>query len=360
MAADLTPERRDILRKAWEQLFYHIFEDTTTITNWQTTVPGLMNSTAPECSLAMLYELFDIAAYEDMDQTMLRFLRARKFNVTDALTMLNRALLWRAEVNVREIMQGGEAQLSPQLVEAGMYLIFGHDLERRPIVLFNIGNFIPPKTQADTQAFTRYLIYNMESARFFIGSTGIMALMDLSNFARKHIDLDFAKQFADMFQSYYPEILGRAIIVGSGLKMTLFETAWAVAKYFLDPDVRRKVSFHKAKDVPQFIAPPWIPQHLGGQFNEAEVKKKAPPPSATTQQQKDPGHEVVAPDLKQRQLAEMQTFRTAPWGSPERESSKARLRDLWLEMADARPPNLHERLGILKHGRVDWSSVASS
>lgn len=342
----LTAEKREILQKAWQRCFHHIYDDTTLTTRWKTTLPALASSTAEECSQAMLYELFDIAAYDDMDVTMLRFLRARKFNVEETLKMLLEALIWRAQVDVRGIMQAGESALSPKLVEAGMYFIWGHDREDRPIVFFNIGNFIPPKSKADSEDFKKYLIYHMETARYFIGTTGIMALVDLSNFARKHIDLEFAKGFAEMFQSYYPEILGRALVVGGGFKMTMFETAWAVAKYFLDVEVRRKVSLHKAKDVPQFIDAQFVPTSMGGTFDEAKIRATVPSPRPAP---------PAAGDLRTRQLAEMTRFRGIAFDEAgERGASKARLRSLWLEMAQARPQNLYERLGLLRDGKIDW------
>lgn len=347
----LSEEKRQILKKAWEKCFYHLFEDTTLITHWQTTIPDLTSSSPAECSQEMLYELFDLAAFDDMDVTMLRFLRARKYNVEDAIKMLTDALLWRRSIDIRKIMNAGEEALSPRLVNAGMYFIWGQDNTGRPIIFLNVGNFLPTKNEKEMDEFKRYLVYQMETARFFIGQTGVMALADLSDFGRKNIDMEFSKVFAQMFQNYYPEILGRAVVIGSGLKMALFETVWNVAKFLLDPEVRKKISFHKSKELTQFIKPEFIPKSLGGVFDEQKIRATAPP-----------GRPASAPadggaGLKARQLEAMQAFRTADFGSSDREERKRTLRSLWLEMAASRPQNLYERLGLLKQGNVDWQTA---
>lgn len=351
LVTTLSQEKLDILRQAWTKCFQQITSDTALIQRFKTNVPALSSAADAEISESILYELFDLAAFDDMDHTMLRFLRARKYNLDDSLKMLFDALLWRHQIDIRRIMEKGESDLPPRLVNAGMYFIWGQDLDGRPIIFLNVGNFLPTGNAKEIEEFKRYLIYQMETARFFIGSTGVMALADLSDFGRKNIDMEFSRIFAEMFQNYYPEILGKAVVVGGGLKMALFETVWSVVKFFLDVEVRKKISFQKAKGLDKLMKPEFIPKSLGGQFDEHKIRARAP--TAVTPPQ-------PAADLPSRQLAEIKVFKDSAWGSEERSQSKLRLRELWLEMSKCRPQNLYEKLGLLKHGNVDWATATKT
>lgn len=351
LLATLSQEKLDILKQAWTKCFEQISSDKALLQRFKTSIPSLSSSSDAEISDSILYELFDLAAFDDMDHTMLRFLRARKYNLDESLKMLYDALLWRKQIDIRKIMDHGESALAPRLVNAGMYFIWGQDLEGRPIIFLNVGNFLPTKSAQEIEEFKRYLVYQMETARFFIGSTGVMALADLSDFGRKNIDMEFSRIFAEMFQNYYPEILGKAVVVGSGLKMALFETVWGVTKFFLDVEVRKKISFQKAKGLDKLMRPEFIPKSLGGQFDEAKIRARAPGASPSPSQ---------ATDLAGRQVAEMKVFRDASFNTEPRNSSKARLRDLWLEMSKCRPQNLYEKLGLLKDGNVDWATATQT
>lgn len=351
LVAALSQEKLNVLKASWNRCFQQISSDKVLIQRFKTSIPSLASSSDNDISESILYELFDLAAFDDMDHTMLRFLRARKYNLDDSLKMLFDALLWRKQINIREIMEKGESDLPPRLVNAGMYFIWGQDLNGRPIIFLNVGNFLPTGNAKEIEEFKRYLIYQMETARFFIGSTGVMALADLSDFGRKNIDMEFSRIFADMFQNYYPEILGRAVVVGGGLKMALFETVWGVVKFFLDVEVRKKITFQKAKGLDKLMKPEFIPKTLGGQFDESKIRARAPnavsPPTA-------------APDLSARQLHEIKVFRDSAWASEERTQSKLQLRNLWLEMSKCRPQNLYEKLGLLKDGNVDWATATKT
>lgn len=349
----LSAEKIEILKKTWLELFTSIHSSEALHARWETSFK-LSKEKIPE---AITFELFDLAAYDDMDTTLLRFLRARKYNIPETLKMLLEALHWRRQVNVRQIMQDGEEALKKELVDAQMYFIWGQDLTGRPIIFFNVGNFLPTKSAEDTELFKRYLIYNMETARFFVGDNGVMALADLSSFGRKNIDLDFSKVFAEMFQNYYPEILGRAVVVGSGLKMALFEGVWGIAKFFLDVEVRKKISFAKSKELKEYMEPRFIPKSLNGEFNESSIRASAPPHTGAAANAANSSGSLAS---RQQQLAKMDEFKGTVYGDAGRDAIKSDLRGLWLSMTSTRPPNLYQRLGLLKDGQVDWTRARST
>ncbi|BFZ54682.1 hypothetical protein PYCC9005_001719 [Savitreella phatthalungensis] len=346
--ADLTQEKKTILAEAWSLMQEQIAGQD---------LQKRFSEVAPDTSDALeglRYELFDLASFDDMDQTMLRFLRARKFNKVEACKMLGNALIWRRKIGIRQMMAEGEEALDKRLVDAGMYFIWGHDKEDRPIVYLNVGNFLPSNSQEETVAFTRFLAYEMETARFFIGSKGVLALGDLTGFGRKNIDMDLSKVFADMFQNYYPEILGKAVVIGSGLKMALFEGVYNIAKFWLDPVVRNKISFSKPKELSKIIDTKFIPKSLDGTFDEHALRAQAPAATAPAS--------VDSADLQRRQLAKLAEFEqvAATLEAPQRDQIKRELRSLWLETANSRPRNLYQRLGLISEdGKVDWTRAQS-
>lgn len=154
-----------------------------------------------------------------------------------------------------------------------------------------------------------------------------------------------AKVFSAMFQNHYPEILGQALVVGSGFKMMVFEGAYSVMKLFLDPEVRRKIHLIKAKDIPEYIQPDFIPTSLEGVFEEKKIRQGAPPAA--------PSRTLDVAALKQKQLEAITAFKDLPWGA-ERDAKKQELRSLWLEMASTRPQNLYQRLGLITEEGVNW------
>jgi hypothetical protein len=69
----------------------------------------------------------------------------------------------------------------------------------------------------------------------------------MTGFGLGNMDWDTATMVINIFQSYYPETLGHAIIWNSP---TVFSAAWKIIKPMLDPVVREKIAFcSSAKDI---------------------------------------------------------------------------------------------------------------
>lgn len=107
----------------------------------------------------------------------------------------------------------------------------------------NARYFRPPKTAERQEALKRYMYFYMEVVRLLLRDRGVFVVGDLTGFGRENIvrshlraaqaytghkDLEFGRIFSETFQSHYPEILSRAVIVGTGFKMVLFESVWKV------------------------------------------------------------------------------------------------------------------------------------
>ncbi|CAB44753.1 Sec14 cytosolic factor family protein [Schizosaccharomyces pombe] len=354
--ADIPADRKKIVQEGWSRLFSDIEQ------------PSYIQKFPSQESLYVSF--FEQCAFDDFDLTLLRFLKARKFVVTDSSDMLANAIVWRQQANLRSIMVRGENGLNQNFVKASMYFIWGQDKKGRAIVFLNLHNFIPPKNTKDMEELKALILYAMENARLFLDSEqnaakGVLGLVDLTYFSRKNIDLDFARVFAETFQNYYPEILGQALIVGSGFRMALFEGVWSIGKYFLDPEVRSKVTFCKPAQVSGYVDSKYIPLSMHGQFDETKLYERAPPETAGIG--KPENYEEL--DKEYVDAAKEFIRLTREWiyaaGKPQeaeieekRKAFKYECKKLWRKGVALRPPNIYQRLGLIDaNGHVDWSKA---
>lgn len=78
-------------------------------------------------------------------------------------------------------------------------------------------------------------------------------VFDMSGFGLSNMDWDTATMVIKIFQSYYPETLGHAIIWNSP---TVFSAVWKIVKPMLDPVVREKIHFaSSASDIAKVSRP---------------------------------------------------------------------------------------------------------
>ena len=104
--------------------------------NGRFSLMGLLKSGSdqtPQNYSYMPAAFWDMVGEDQPDSIMLRFLRARKWDVQKALSMIFETLTWRRQADVEGIMQVGEAGLSVQQMECGKAYFHGVDLEGRPI-----------------------------------------------------------------------------------------------------------------------------------------------------------------------------------------------------------------------------------
>ena len=88
------------------------------------------------------------------------------------------------------------------------------------------------------------------------------AVFDMSGFGLGNMDWDTATMVIKIFESYYPETLGHALIYNAP---TVFSAVWKIVKPMLDPVVREKVHFAgSASDMAKFIDPKHLEKDFGG------------------------------------------------------------------------------------------------
>lgn len=212
---------------------------------------------------------FTMLKADHPDNLLLRFLRARKWDVKAALHMVGETLAWRLEHNVEDILRLGELDAVEkgdngfllQLRSKKSY-IRGHDYRGRAVVHVKVHHHDPKtQTQEDIQKYTLFLI---ENARLCLRDPVDTAavLFDLSKFSIHNMDNGAVKFIIQCFEGHYPESLGVLMIHKAPW---VFSGIWNIVKGWLDPVVAGKIHFtHSAEDLAEFISMDHIGEELGG------------------------------------------------------------------------------------------------
>lgn len=211
------------------------------------------------------------AKTEHLDQVLLRFLRARKWDVVRAAEMYGKTLQWRLnEYDVDEILRKGERYYIDEEPDEGFInqykqgksIVRGKDKFGRPIVNITVHKH-DPRAQSE-QAMERYTLHCIEASHLCLNENQETAavIFDLYQFGLHNMDYHVVKFILHCFEAHYPESLGFVYIHRAPW---VFSTVWQVIKGWIDPVVAAKISFTKGeKDLLQSISSEQLPKSLGG------------------------------------------------------------------------------------------------
>lgn len=219
--------------------------------------------------------------YEDRtdDATLLRFLRARKFDVPLAQEMWENCEKWRKEFGTNTILEDFWYKEKKEV--AKLYPQYYHktDKEGRPVYVENVGKVnIHEMYKITTQErMLRNLVWEYESfvrhrlpacsrvaGHLIETSCTILDLKGVSLSSASQV-YGFLKDASNIGQNYYPERMGTFYLINAPFG---FSTVFSVIKRFLDPVTVSKIhvygSNYKEKLLAQ-VPPQNLPIKYGGQ-----------------------------------------------------------------------------------------------
>ncbi|XP_023675616.2 SEC14-like protein 1 isoform X1 [Paramormyrops kingsleyae] len=214
------------------------------------------------------------------DQHILRFLRARDFNMDKAREILCQSLTWRKLHQVDYLL---ETWNSPQVLQdhytGGWH---HHDKDGRPLYILRLG-------QMDTKGLVRalgeesllrhVLSINEEGLRRCEENTKVFGrpiscwtcLVDLEGLNMRHLWRPGVKallRIIEVVEANYPETLGRLLILRAP---RVFPVLWTLVSPFIDENTRKKFLIYAGNDyqgpggLVDYIDKEVIPDFLGGE-----------------------------------------------------------------------------------------------
>lgn len=218
------------------------------------------------------------------DAYLLRFLRARKFDLEKSLEMFTKYINWRAEKKVDDIyhMDFSDVHNAKQYYP---HLWFRTDKLGRPIFIERLGKLKFDKLTEEVaierlelhfiQDYERLLNDMFPACSKVKGEpvTNTCYIMDLKGVSAKMFSnkvWDLLKVASKIGQDYYPEILGHMFIVNTPM---FFYGMWNIIKVFVDEKTRGKIHIlgsNYKKDLLKYIDENDLPDFLGGKVTVEE------------------------------------------------------------------------------------------
>ncbi|KAI5863584.1 CRAL/TRIO domain-containing protein [Durotheca rogersii] len=320
--------------------------------------------------------IWSMVKHDHPDALLLRFLRARKWNLQRALVMLMSTMNWRcSEARVDdEIMANGEEfatanekssdQKSKKLAEdflaqirMGKSYCYGVDKAGRPICVVRAR--LHKAGEQSEEGLERFTVYLIETTRFMLNHPIDTAcvLFDLTGFSLANMDYTPVRFMIKCFEANYPESLGVVLVHKAPW---VFQGIWKIVRGWLDPVVASKVHFtNTLKDLEEFISAERIPTELEG--TSGYTYSYVEPVPGENAKMKDV--ETKEKLLREREiLYEEYESRTIEWISAdapekraaiheERDEIARKLREqYWRLDPYIRSRSYYDRIGVIKPG----------
>ncbi|KAI5816607.1 putative phosphatidylinositol transporter [Pyronema omphalodes] len=202
--------------------------------------------------------------------TLLRFLRARKFDVALAKKMYTDCEAWRKEFKVDDLVRDFTFVEKPQVFEYYPQYYHKIDKDGRPVYIEKLGkiNLNTIKTITTEERLIQNLVVEYERLAnprlpacsrkagklletsctiMDIGGVGIQSMYSAT---------EFLKKVSAISQNYYPERLGKLYIINAPWT---FSTIWNGIKVFLDPVTVSKIKILKGPSEYEAVLKEQIP-----------------------------------------------------------------------------------------------------
>ncbi|KAH9533776.1 hypothetical protein CY35_18G070300 [Sphagnum magellanicum] len=215
----------------------------------------------------------------DDDNSLLRFLRARAFNIAKAKAMFEAMLEWRKEIGadtIKETFQFPEREAIKEL-----YPHFHHKTDKmgRPVYIERLGQLQVDELLKIT-TMDRMLLYHVKEWEILIDRkipacsnkagtciSQTLTILDMKGVTMRHMSKqvrNFIQKITKVDQDFYPEYLGKMFIVNAP---TAFKAMWAVVRPWLDKRTQKKIEVHGgnfSSKLLELVDSENLPAFLGG------------------------------------------------------------------------------------------------
>lgn len=218
----------------------------------------------------------------EVDVVLLRFLRARGFDVPESAIMLQEYLKWRLSFRLKEVCEVVRFPWIQELRRVYPHGYHGVDRIGRPIYIERVGksDMTAALKIAPLDHLLAYWVQQYEySRRVVMPACSVAAgrrveqgvsVVDLSGMKMSHCGSRCRKvmrQLAKLSQDYFPEMLGAMVVVNAP---SVFTPVWSLIKSIVDKKTVSKIhlisssSKHWKQYLQQLVDPSQLPEFLGG------------------------------------------------------------------------------------------------
>mmetsp|Transcript_31886 Transcript_31886/g.79955 ORF Transcript_31886/g.79955 Transcript_31886/m.79955 type:complete len:548 (+) Transcript_31886:173-1816(+) len=201
-------------------------------------------------------DLYNPALHDD--RCILRFLRARKFDIKLASDLFNSYAEWERTYQPHDI----DPASVDGLIKSRLAYVGGRDKEGHPAIVINVNKFDPKAYPHET--FLRYVVYILEAAikTMLPPVEKYTIVSDFTGFKLSMVDYDLIKMIINTLGDYYPERMGATLLMNYPFSL---HAIWAVVKPWIDPVSREKIQFvSKRSKLMEFFNEDELVEELGG------------------------------------------------------------------------------------------------
>lgn len=213
------------------------------------------------------------------DYYLLKFCRARKFDLEKTVEMFTNFINWRTEHKVDQAMALFKWPNMPDVKKIYQHGYHSTDREGRPfyidrpwMVLIDEVFKIAPKQEIIHYFIREYEKYIHMRAPSWSAAAGVkieksFSVMDIKGFSTSHFSStarEFLKIPMGITRDFYPETMHKLMIVNAPF---LFKGVWSVMKPFIDEKTRQKISILGSSfqtELFECVDPDNVPKILGG------------------------------------------------------------------------------------------------
>ncbi|TGO29628.1 hypothetical protein BPAE_0013g00810 [Botrytis paeoniae] len=328
---------------------------------------------------------WSMVKYDHPDALLLRFLRARKWDVDKALVMMISTMRWRAsDMHVDDdIMKNGElAALEDEKstnaekkrhaegflmqMRSGKSFLHGLDKAGRPMCFVRAR--LHKQGEQSEESLERYTVFIIESARMLLEPPVDTAcvVFDMTGFSLANMDYGPVKFMIKCFEANYPESLGVVLVHRAPW---VFQGIWKIIRGWLDPVVASKVQFtNNVEEMSEFVPRSQILAELGGDENW-EYKFVEPVPGENDLMKDTATRDKL---LKEREnIVDAYEKATLEWINSEGKTPEIKTRrtelakelreDYWKVDPYVRAKSLYDRTGVINPGgKLDFYPKAKA
>ncbi|VDL74672.1 unnamed protein product [Nippostrongylus brasiliensis] len=211
------------------------------------------------------------------DAHLLRFLRARDFDVAKAKELVHNSIIWRKQHNVDRILH----EWTPPSVLTQYFPGCWHhsDKEGRPLFLLRLGNLdmkgmlrscgLENIVKLTLSVCEEGLIKTAEATKQIGAPISTWSLLvDLEGLSMRHLwrpGVQSLLRIIEIVEAHYPETMGQVLIVRAP---RVFPVLWTLISPFIDENTRNKFMINSGEvvkdEISKYVDEQYIPDFLGG------------------------------------------------------------------------------------------------